>query len=507
MSKDAVIFDEKWQEATFGHMLTNKQFFEKCKTYIKPSWFQNPKINAICQMYYTATDEKKRYLTLVEFEALKISSLVDMKQARSYIDTIEKCKITAKDIRIEIISEEMTAWAWQASARDLIEKGALKYNQGEGSKIIDFFANKLEQIKRINFSGDAIVDLSNPINFYTTFDETRTNGVSTGSRLLDKLMVGDVTYRKVKEDGSEEIDQVPGFIKGFTTVVLGPSNSGKSSLMATFARNVALQRKKVLFITHEGTESMNVDRIFKSYLEMNATDISEKLKTEEGRRDLINKTSEINNYLFYKHHNFAGSMYVEDVISIIREIHAREIAKDGHGLDVVIDDYPANLMSRAHANQKLERRHTLANNYRQFSSLGDELGLHMILPMQVNRSGYTKAKNGDELLGQDDVAEAFEVCQIADNVISINRSDEDKKNKTVRLYIDKNRAGETGSVFWSQTDLSKSLMFKPGTLDEGWSRYGDSIQTVLEKTFTKFDSKTVGKLEKEVGEKTHEETT
>lgn len=495
MSKDAVVFDEKWQEATFGHMLTNKNFFEKCKMYVKPSWFQNPKISAICQLYYTAVDEKKRYLTLSEFETLKISSMVDMKLAKSYFDTIERCKITTKDIRIDIISEEMTAWAWSASARDLIEKGAMKYNQGEGSKIIDFFSNKLELIKRISFKQDALTDLSNPIQFYTAFEEHRTNGVSTGSRMLDRLLVGDVTYKKVLEDGSEEIDQVPGFIKGFTTVVLGPSNSGKSSLMATFARHIACQRKKVLFITHEGTESMNVDRIFKSYLEMNAQMISAAMTTESGRKELLDKTSEIKDYLFYKHHNIAGGMYVEDVIAIIREINDREIAKDGRGLDVVIDDYPANLLSRMHANQKLERRHVLANNYRQFSSLGDELNIHMILPMQVNRSGYTKAKNGDELLGQDDVAEAFEVCQIADNVISINRSDEDKRNKKVRLYIDKNRAGETGSVFWSQTDLSKSLMFKPGLLDEGWSSYGESIISVLGKTSTKMDAKDVGKLE------------
>lgn len=71
---------------------------------------------------------------------------------------------------------------------------------------------------------------------------------------------------------------------------------------------------------------------------------------------------------------------------------------------------------------------------------------------QVNREG-TKKLSGSYPLSHEDLAGAFDLAQVADNIVSINRNQDEKTGDAARLYISKARDGESGAIILVKTDF------------------------------------------------------
>jgi KaiC/GvpD/RAD55 family RecA-like ATPase len=451
------VFSESWQEAVFGHMVTNYAFFLKCRTHLKPSWFQNPRLYTLCSEFFGLYDEIHRMPTVSEFVALKILSIPDPQEASRYKSVFDRCKAGAQQISVDIISKEMTGWLKISRFIDEMKTASTKFNEGNYYSAISWIKKTSNEIESASFEDDRLADFSDPVSFYTDQEEDFKNGISTGSALFDSLLVGKRSYEM---DGKRY--QSPGLIRKLMTVLVGPTNAGKTSLIVTMARHAIADRKKVLIITHEQDEKPVKDKIYKAVFNMNAEQISRAIADPNEHKKLAMKGQFINKYLKYRHYIELGKMYVEDVIDLIKSLHEKEIAKDGKGFDLVIDDYPAKLLSRVYNSKSLQKRDIIAYVYDQFSLLAKSLDCHVIAPIQTNRDGYRQSKQGKDFIDSDSVSEAFGVAQLADNVITLNRSEEDKKHERVYLFIAKNRLGQTGNWYYSKTDLSKSLMYGPG---------------------------------------------
>lgn len=68
---------------------------------------------------------------------------------------------------------------------------------------------------------------------------------------------------------------------------------------------------------------------------------------------------------------------------------------------------------------------------------------------QNNRQGY-----GAEIVGIDNIAEAFSKSFVCDLVLCLSRTLDDKKNNTARCHLAKSRLGPDGIVFPLFYDLS-----------------------------------------------------
>ena len=213
--------------------------------------------------------------------------------------------------------------------------------------------------------------------------------------------------------------------------------------------------------------------------------------TPEESKEMQIAAPLLSEYLTYIPWVKSGSMYVEDVVDMIKEKNTYIKSKNnGKGFDLVIDDYPGKLASRATGKNQAD--HAIKTHiYDQFVTLAIEEQFHMIVPLQSNRGGYKKAKelkSGSSLIDQSDVADAYNIVQRASNVITINSSKLDKEKQVVRYLIDKSRSSQTGKIFVSSTafdrSTSHSILNASTTYSEGSPKDDISIYSVLGATET-----------------------
>lgn len=460
---ESVVFSEKWQEAVFGHMMANLGFFLRSKKYLEPNWFSNPRIGTLYGFLLDFYKTEDKFPTHSEFELLKVNSILDGQEKHRYKTTLDACRISSQAIGMSVVSKSMTGYIQYIKFKESTQKSIKLFNEGDCSKAIDWIDLKIKEIKNSSFEDDGTYVFDNPFFHWQMINKQQKDGISTGSTILDKILSNGGS--QAREDSGNTISY-PGFKKKAMTVVIGPSNSGKTSLMTTFIKHIINQDKKVLFITHEGDERQIANNIYKACLNMNDRQFSEHLKEydktrtmSDHMRDSIILTKEkIAKNLMYKPMRSTGALYVEDVIDNIKMINQNELAKGNKPFDIIIDDYPAKLFSK-HLSNKEERRNKDTYVYDQFQQLAGELNCHVITPVQSNRAAFKQSKENGDMLDMDSIAESFGIAQVADQVLTINRSDEDKAIGIMYLYLAKSRFAPTGSHFWSKVDLSKSVMY------------------------------------------------
>jgi len=483
------IYEEKWQEAVFGHMISDKSFFLKCRSLLSANWFQNPNLRDLASYYYKTYEilkEKDTLPTKEEVFAKHILVIPDANLRRSYDTKWEIAKAASASIRLSLIQKEMTAWIRLSKFKEDMVKAIEMYNNGKFQDGIDNFFDQIKKVKQISFDEDGTFKFDSISDFIRDFEEEKKDGLFTGHRFLDKLLVGDEVVKRmtrVFDVATQKFCEIevsvpsPGLRRGDTTMLMGPANSGKTTLMITFIKHAIEQGKSVLYITHEQKDKDIASKIYKAVYEMNTAEISNASQTDNPEFIKVREkiVAKIRDHLTYKPHNMAGGMYVEDVVDLIRGFNEERKSKTGKGYDLIVNDYPAKLQSRMHKEKRVDHRIEQESIYDHFVQLALELNCHAMLGVQTNREGFKTSKKGDSFLSMDSVSESFGIMKIATNVITINRSDFDKANNLVTLYIAKSRSSETGTYFTSQTDMARSVMFGENMVNielPGWSGVG-----------------------------------
>ena len=107
--------------------------------------------------------------------------------------------------------------------------------------------------------------------------------------------------------------------------------------------------------------------------------------------------------------------------------------------DVIFIDYLDLLRNRRARN---ERKDDLDDIYTDAKGLAKELGIPIVSPSQVNRSGAA-----DKVVEGDKAAGSYDKIMIGDIIISTSRLRKDKVDNTSRWHIIKNRYGTDGITF------------------------------------------------------------
>jgi hypothetical protein len=252
-------------------------------------------------------------------------------------------------------------------------------------------------------------------------------------------------------------------LRGDSSVVLAPVNTGKtSSLITTLVANIK-QGKDVLFITHEGRPSdikekirccmlgSKADKMYAGY--RNADENLKKVFMAQ----MLAAHALLKKHLTYIPMNRAG-LTVEEVASIVRRKQEERIIRTGKGYDLLVDDYPAKLTSSTISASQSNKRHVDDYVYNYFVQLALEYEWHSLVAIQSNREGSKGNKwYADRLLTMEDVNESFGPMQTATNVWTINRDPTAKASNRLTYYIDKSRSSETGIAVVCKTNFAKSL--------------------------------------------------
>lgn len=129
-------------------------------------------------------------------------------------------------------------------------------------------------------------------------------------------------------------------------------------------------------------------------------------------------------------------------------------------------------------------RHELKLIYEELRNLSMELKIPIWTASQANRD----SANSD-IVGLENMSEAYSKAMVADVVVSISRKSAEKSTGAGRLYIAKNRAGRDGLLFPINIDTARSkftlLDESSLTLKEALSQDENDVKEVLRKKWSK----------------------
>ena len=231
-----------------------------------------------------------------------------------------------------------------------------------------------------------------------------------------------------------------GWGKRELSVLMGGAKAGKTSAMIDFGISACghLHRYNVLYVTLEVSAKIIAERI-----DANVSDRA-MFELDEHIHDIKSKVKEFmsKSGRFIIHEFPTGSMRVSD----LRRLLEREKAK-GNKFDLVIVDYADLMAPERYTDNAIENSKNVYINLRGLAMQED---IAILTATQTNREGSKKM-----VATMTDIADDFNKVRIADIVISINKTEEERSMKQARLYFAAVRNGPSGFSIRVQQNLDR----------------------------------------------------
>ena len=228
-----------------------------------------------------------------------------------------------------------------------------------------------------------------------------------------------------------------GLGRGEIGVVTANTGVGKSHWLTAMGANAMRNGKSVLHYTFELTEYAVGLRY-----DTNLCDIPSN-EVQDRKDEVTKKYSEMD----------LGRLIIKEyptgtASTITIRNHVEKLMLKGFVPSVIIIDY-ADIMRSTRQYDSL--RHELKLIYEELRNLAMDLNVPIWTASQANRESAQS-----EIVGLENMSEAYGKAMVADLVISLSRKAMEKSTGHGRLFVAKNRAGQDGLVFPIQIDCSKS---------------------------------------------------
>jgi replicative DNA helicase len=437
--KISLPFVKKKQSAALGHMLRDDLFFNQCRIIVQPDWFGDPRTSKVWRAAIQFHSELGRKPTKVELKAYRELIRMETTEKHELQNWVDTVWLQADEIGLDIIRPDLTTWYHSRLYKEGYEKSKHKYDNEQFQEAFAIMRESVQAIGRSSFESDEAVTFDEG-KFLSQAAQSYQTGLTTGFDLLDASMSHDGT-------------PLGPLYKGDTTVLLAPSNIGKTSTMITISVANILKKKHVLFMTHEGRCDDIREKMLCSALNVDKSTLFRMYDDLDKGRTLIQTMSKfLDRYLTYIPYN-RGGMQVEEVINVIKTRNEQLKTRYGHGFDLIVDDYPAKLSTERAKGGALAKRNLDAIIYDYFVQTALELNTHCLVAIQTNRQGSRDHKEGERLLTMEDVSESWDVMTIATNVITLNRDAQARANRRMTFYVAKSRSNDTGRAVVARTNF------------------------------------------------------
>ena len=264
-----------------------------------------------------------------------------------------------------------------------------------------------------------------------------------------------------------------GLGRGEIGVITANTGVGKSHWLVAMGANAMKAGKNVLHYTFELTEHAVGLRYDANICSMEINEIQDK-------KDVVLKKYEdmsLGRLIIKEYPTGSAS-------SITLRNHIEKLMLKGFVPNVIIIDY-ADIMRSTKSYDSL--RHELKLVYEELRNLAMELNVPVWTASQANRD----SANSD-IVGLENMAEAYGKAMVADLVISISRKAAEKSTGAGRLFVAKNRSGRDGLVFPIHIDTARStfeiLDEKSLTLDEAVKQSDSDMKNLLKKKWNEVNS-------------------
>jgi len=228
-----------------------------------------------------------------------------------------------------------------------------------------------------------------------------------------------------------------GLGRGEIGVVTANTGVGKSHWLVAMGANAMKAGKNVLHYTFELTEHAVGLRYDSNLCDINSNEV------QDNKEDVLSKYDDME----------LGRLIIKEYptgscSSVTIRNHIEKLALKGFKPSVVIIDY-ADIMRSTKSYDSL--RHELKLIYEELRNLAMDLNIPVWTASQANRESASS-----EIVGLENMSEAYGKAMVADVVISLSRRAQEKASGLGRLFVAKNRAGRDGILFPIKIDTAKS---------------------------------------------------
>lgn len=438
----ALPFDQKKQAAVLWYLITDRVFYEHARHRIKAEWFGDLTTGKVCGALMKFHDKNGRQPKSTDEFCSSDSFMVEEAPVRQGMLTMVAYAREAADaFGLDVLKTELTEWLQAYIYKDGVETATHHFRQSRFHEAYQIITERVRLINETRFDDDFEYSFDNLADGMMVAEERVKDGCTFGLRLVD-----DALHPKGVADRG-------GLFRKDTTCIMAPVNIGKTTTMANVvAANINLGRR-VLLLIHEGEPSDIRDKILQRLFGMTKDELWSLRLTDVGRELLTGWERLLKERLTFVPY-IKAQMTIEDVIPVIRR-KCEEAAVQGRPYELLADDYPALLDSDRARSSRMEERARIEYIYLTFTQLANELNLHCLVNIQVNRTGSQANRHEDRLLGMEDVAESWGAMAKVTNVITLNRSPNDMVLNRCTYHIVKSRSGATGKAIVANTDFDR----------------------------------------------------
>lgn len=400
-------FDEDFQKKIAALTIRDTAFAQLTDGLIQPEYFENAALAALVKVangYFT------KYKKAPGDKTILASILKDAIRAKVLPPELAKLAVTqvpalfATDVSDrDYVADECATFArHQATARAVLESVDL-IERRDFDKIAQIVRKAVDTGVRMQTSA---YDYAAMVKQRTQDRKDRAAGVRPPTGITTGLPVLD-DYLYHKGWGRKEL-----------SVLMGGAKAGKSMAMISFGVNAIAHGYRTLYVTLEVASNIIAER-----LDANIADIAmmecglKPHEVEEKVEAFMAKAAP-----FIIHEFPTGTMRPSDLRRLIEQYKAQGIT-----FDLVIVDY-ADLMAPERVTDNIQENSKSV--YVNLRGLAMQEGFAVLTATQTNREGAKKA-----VATATDVAEDFNKIRIADVVISINATEEERRMGQSRLFF------------------------------------------------------------------------
>lgn len=401
-------YGKDFQEKIFQSLLTDSRWAAQMIEVMTPEYFDVKYLQFLTNRFFAFYQKYKNFPTL----QLLVTIIRD--DLREGNDTILRDQIVEYLHRVKASPNIGDLEFVKDKSLDFCKKQALKQALEESVKAIA--AEKYDQV--IYLMKDAL-SKGQPSTFGHDFFEDYEARFAQINRITCPTGLGPIDGREILNGGLG---------RGEIGVIVAPTGVGKSHFLVHVGSEALRRGKNVVHYTFELSETQVGIRYDSNLCDINSSEI------RDHKEKVLEK---------YENGEF-GRLIIKEyptgtaTVTTIRN-HLEKLSMRGIKPSLIVIDY-ADIMRSSRQFDSL--RHELKLIYEELRNLAMEMSIPIWTASQANRDA---AKS--DIVGLENMSEAYGKAQVADVVLSLSRKPTEKASGFGRLFVAKNRAGKDGILY------------------------------------------------------------
>ena len=410
-------YGKPFQEKVFQSMLTDKDWSAQMIEVMTPEYFDIKYLQFLCEKYFKYFSKYKSFPTLSLLVTIIKDELISSKDTAlrdQIIEYLHRMKTSPDMCDIAYVKEKSLEFCKRQAFKDALEKSVELIQTEKYEHVLDIMKSAVS------------VGLPNS-NGHDFFEDIESRFIAIN--------------RQVCPTGLTRLDAQDilrgGLGRGELGVVAANTGVGKSHFLVEMGCAAMRIGKNVVHYTFELSEHETGKRYDSNLCNIPSNEVIER------KEEVISKYKDMSlGRLVIKEYPTGGASVVT-----IRN-HIEKLMLKGFLPSIIIIDY-ADVMKSTRAYDSL--RHELKLIYTELRNLAVDLNVPIWTASQANKDS---AKS--DIVGLENMSEAYGKAQVADIVLSISRKPTEKADGSGRIFVAKNRAGRDGLLFPLSIDTARS---------------------------------------------------